>query len=276
MARSKNRTVPAPQGATHPGAAQQAVPGKTNRQTDQARPGRLLVVDKEQGAPRGPVGPVASPAQLARHRQAGVLESTAAPVKVLGQCLEMFVAEAGKAVIDLVDLASDGPRARLHAQARRVEEMLGWLRETTVDLQEKVDRIHAGMAPTDTVELLREVLAVNALDDAWPGVEFEQQSAMPADALCSVRSATAVEIFYLALDLVARRIGGAGTVRVEVDPPVDGFVPHRFVGLGTEHPVSAPEQVESVRRLVLDEHGGRLRPIAEDGRTGLAIDLPMA
>jgi len=94
------------------------------------------------------------------------------------------------------------------------------------------------------------------------------------ESLCAARPADLAEAFFLALVLVAQRVGGQGAITVDFESAADGVL-HRFVGRGEPRKVSAPETVARFRQLVVDQLGGRVLPdVLGTSGTGLQLLLP--
>jgi hypothetical protein len=237
---------------------------------------RILViapdVGDESGAPRTHVPPMPTTlAQVARRSECDVLAQANQRVVPLLACLERFLDEASVAWKELDDSIEEAPRARLRNQSHTLREILDWAGAVADDLRRESAGIESGRRTIDTRNLLFEM--AGQIETLFPAVRVQL---LPGGAShCIGRAAELAEAFYLALALTAQRIGGKGTIAIEIDEARDHLV-HRIWGQGQVCEIEARESIERFRNLVVDRHHGRITPdVLGPHAAGMTIHLPI-
>jgi len=253
------------------------------RANDETSRSRILVIgaDDERGTaapadadtplpcPRMPM----TPAQLGRRREIGALTEVGQRLAALLGCLDLFEDETAAALDELDESIQDQSRARLKNRVGVLRDIRAWAAQVTDDLRAEAQAAATGRRMCDSEELCDEV--AGQVRARFPAIRIRRVPSA-GHRLCRGRSADLAEAFFLALVLVAHRIGGAGVIQIEITAG-EQFLVHRILGLGEPRRIRAPELVERFRELVVDRHGGRIQPDLHgpDG-TGLTIELPLA
>jgi hypothetical protein len=239
---------------------------------------RILVIaadeaetDLEAPATDGALIPVPTTlGQVSRRGQQQAVSALGEELRPLGTCLTRYTGELRAAIDQLVRELPADAASSCGASLRWLEEIAEWTRALAEDLEPRLDRARRGVQLVDTHEVMVEM--AGQVEARFPRLRITV--APKPDSACVARPADLAEAFFLALVLVAQRIGGQGAIGVEFESAADGLL-HRFVGSGEPRRVSAPETVARFRRLVVDQLGGRVLPdVLGASGTGLQLLLP--
>ena len=240
---------------------------------------RILVVgpegqDEERMAPSMGVLPPVAPmtlAQFSRNRESAILEEAGSRLLPLLGCLDRF-AEESKSVIDALDEeVTDQTRARLRNRIATLSEIQEWTKAVMADMSVQANTLAEGRCLVDTVEICEDM--ARQIEARFPSVRVLpfRGDLRPR---CIGRAADLAEAFYLAMGLVAQRIGGCGRIHLEIHQ-ADGFIVHRIAGDGEPRQIQAAAWVERFRELVVGIHGGKIQPdLTGVGGTGISLELP--
>jgi hypothetical protein len=243
------------------------------REQPDTRRARILVVGAE-GLDDGEALPVpalaATAARLGHLRAREALAREAARLTAQLECLDLFVDEADRVARRLAEDVGDEPRARLQREARELGDILDWARAVRLELGREVSALGRGAVPTAVGEPLAE--AVAQIRSAFPGLAVR----VPDLASSPTVRGSAVdlnEVFFLALLLVAHRVGGRGVLAVGVERQAER-VAVVCTGYGEPREVCLPESVARLRALV-DTLDGTLAPgLLGPAGAGIAVGLP--
>ncbi len=185
-------------------------------------------------------------------------------------CLERFLGELHEVAAELHG-KPDLPRVRLAARHRNLCEILEWADAVAKDLRAEAEGAASGFRTLDLRELLAE--AALRVEGLYPRLRVQVQ---PGGAGCSLpgRAGELAEGLYLALGLTALRIGGRGSITVELTSGRDELAV-RVRGLGTGVEVEDPDSVERLRQIA-SSHRARIVPDlgGVDG-TGMTLVFPL-
>jgi len=246
---------------------------RTCEETSQSR---ILVVAADDEAPEVDASndlavPATAPTtlgQVARRGGEAALVRIARELQPLEACLHRYLAEMQDAVAQVQGSLSVEQQG--HAGIQALSQALDWTDALASDLSERVRDAAQGFQVVDTHELLIDM--ASQVEATYPAVRV---TVGPVPGICRRAKPTALaEAFFLGIVLVAQRIGGRGSVTVEVEQTAASLA-YRFLGHGEPRRVSAPECVRRFREIVVDLHGGRIHQddLGSDG-TGLVIHLP--
>lgn len=184
-------------------------------------------------------------------------------------CLDLFLDEARVVLGEVDEKAS---REDLSEKLRAVREIIDWSDAVAEDLHVEADRAMAGMCSVNSLELFRD--AAEQMQTRSEGLDVVVASSGVV-ASCQGRPADLREAFSLGLSIVAQRIGGAGSLKVEIDPADGGWIAHRITGKGLASEDVSTDQTARLRTLLVDRHGARVIPdLLASGRVGMTILLP--
>ncbi len=209
--------------------------------------------------------------QFSRNREAGILEEAGSRLLPLLGCLDRFAAESRSAIDALQEEVADQTRARLQNRIASLSEIQEWAQAVADDLRIEAKSLAEGRCLVDTVEICEEM--GRQIEVRFPAVRV-----LPVRGdlrpRCVGRAADLAEAFYLAMGLVAQRIGGCGRIHLEIHDR-DGYVVHRIAGDGEPRKIQAAQCVARFRELVVEMHGGRIQPdLAGEGGAEISLELP--
>lgn len=251
------------------------------RSSDKTSHSRILVVapddggdDEDTAVASEPSPPVAAPTtlgQVERRGQEAALEQIGRNLQPLGACLEHYLEEMRAAACELRDRLPDSVVADCEAPLRVLEQGIRWSESLTADLVDQVRDAQRGFHSVDTHALVQDM--AGQVEALFPRLRISVGA--PVDQPCPGRPADLAEAFFLGLVLVAQRIGGVGAIAVTFEKR-PGSLMHHLSGNGEPtHPVS-PDCVARFRKLVVDQHGGRIdRDELGHGGAGLCLHLPV-
>jgi hypothetical protein len=216
-----------------------------------------------------PAAPVTA-MQLSRCRETGILEGAGHRIQPLLECLDRFSAETEDVLGALDEEVTDQTRARLKNRIATLCSIQEWASAVLGDLTSEVGALASGRRMVDSRELIDEM--ARQVEARFPGIKV-MPSRGPATADCMGRAAELAEAFYLALGLVAQRIGGSGRIHVEIEEK-DGHLVHRIAGDGEPRAIDAEDWIRRFRELV-EAHGGFIEPdLTGPGGSGISLSLP--
>ncbi len=214
-----------------------------------------------------------SAAQTARRGELEALGSIGERLQPLLACLDLFLDESATGLDELIEGIPDRPRATLQSQVRTLREIVDWTRAVAEDLRHEVDAAAEGFRVVDLGALL--VDAAAEVEATFPGIRVGIEPEARA-ARCHGRSADLAEGVFLGLRLVAERVGCVGAITVAADTGRD-VVRVRLFGVGEVRRVDDDGLVDRFRKLIVDDHGGRIAPdLHGSAAAGIVIQLPLA
>lgn len=210
-------------------------------------------------------------AQVVREHEAEILQPVGRRMLELLSCLERFSEEEREIVQELESEVPEQPRARLQSRLHALREIHEWSSAVIDDLRQEMELAADGQRP---VEMRGRWLEVGEhLESTCAGVQVSVQ-ATDVDTTVFGRSAELAELCHQALVLVAARIGGHGSVRVEFAHQ-EGWLATSVRGSGEAHAVESVDAIGRFRHLVATRHGGRIAPDEHGpGGCGMTILLP--
>ena len=209
--------------------------------------------------------------QAARRGEQIALQPFGQRMLSLLTCMDRFLEESEWALRDLEEAIAEEPRARLLNQVKVLQEIQEWTESVASDMRMESKGAAEGLRWIESGSIWEEVAI--QLEQVFPGIRVTVGRAT-STAPCHARSADLAEAFYLALWLVAGRIGGQGSVQIEVSAQ-DLVTSHRVLGIGVAYPVRSRAAVERLRFLVSGVLGGMITPdeLGPHG-TGLTLRIP--
>lgn len=192
-------------------------------------------------APRGrsplliepePIAPVAV-AELAALRSAG------SRMQALLECQQQFFSELRQALAETEAAVHEETRVRIIRQVAQLGEILDWCEAVQGDLVLESRRAAMGWQAVDLAAALRQ--AAERHETATP-VLLIGQSSMPWWG----RREDLDRLLTLALRVVSERIGGSGSIHVELGDSEHGHN-LRVLGLGEPCPVASEQLIGSFR-----------------------------
>lgn len=216
-----------------------------------------------------PIAPLTA-MQLSRSRETSILQGAGQRFLPLLECLERFNSESTEVLSALDEEVTDQTRARLKNRIATLRSIHDWAGAVVADLASEAGSLATGQRRVDSRELCEEM--ARQIEVRFPDVRV-MPCRGPAAAECIGRAAEVADILYLAIGLVARRIGGVGRIHVEIEEK-DGLVLHRIAGDGEPRPIEAEDWIRRFRELV-EAQGGRVEPdLTGPGGTGISLVLP--
>ncbi|GEM_PF-4008149 len=175
---------------------------------------------------------------------------------LLHRCLTAFEAE---------------DREELGRNLERLQSLQAWIQEAQEDNLDLARAFTRGMARQDVIALVRD--AASTFHPCYEEIRLHlpplgEQRRTTGHALGMYQA------FHLALEALAFRLGGRGTIRIEVEEG-NLFLMVRFLGeCPEESSLGAPpvDLLRKIRRLVVTLHRGKVFP-GEDGPSGASIVL---
>jgi hypothetical protein len=227
-------------------------------------------------APPRPVGsliigePGASE-RLSQAREAAVGRAIGERFVALLDCQQRFFGELRATLLEMDDAVADESRARMKNQIRVLGEILDWCEAVHVDLEQECRQAIAGRRPIDLL-VHCELIAAEFVGGR-SGVQVDVHGAAQRPWWGDPSQFSA--LVDAALNLVAERIGGQGSIAVEIG---EGTADHRLRVFGNGEPHSLPDSdaIDRFRRAA-KELGASVRP--DDmgvGGAGLVLLLPAA
>lgn len=241
------------------------------RECEETSNSRILVVapDEPEASAEPPRSPVIAPTtlgQVARRAHQAATERLGAELTPAATGMQHFVSEV-RSALDGWSEEESGATAR-----EAIRQIVDWMEVTAEDMVQRTSRASCGFLLVDTHELLVDM--ATQVEAAYPGIRVSIGPS--AGVSCPARPAELAEGLFLALSLVAQRIGGKGGITVELEEATDGLA-HRIAGHGEPRSVSDGEAIARFRSLIVDLHGG---VVHQDGLgaegAGLTIRLPAA
>lgn len=165
--------------------------------------------------------------------EAGALRELGHRLLPLVECLVRFQEELRAAASGLGSQVEGAPAVQ--SSVAVLEEILDWAGAVCEELRDEARHASIGQRWTDTGDLLR--ISSGQLEDRHPGLRITVNG--EPSQRCWARPGTVRELFALGLDLVRRRIGGAGAISVEISEE-RGILRHRILGLGDPVPLDEP------------------------------------
>ena len=249
------------------------------RESEDTSKSRILIVGPEDAAQAAPAlsAPLPMPSlpmsigQVARAGGQQALTESGRRVAPKLQSLEKLLGELATALDDLEEAAQEGMQARLAGRLKVAREISEWMRSTVEDVHEDVDGMSGGFQSVDLFELVHEIHS--QVESFFPDLRINLTPA-EGDAHCWGRTTDLSEALFAAMAITSHRISGRGSINIQVvGTPEEARV--RMLGLGEPAPVAAAEEMGRIRRILVDEHGGRIVPDAlGPGGTGLILALP--
>ena len=226
---------------------------------------RILVVDEDDTPPEASSSPAswaAPPGQMVRRAERHGASAIGHRTQPLVRCVMRHLEEADAVL-------ADGPAADPRAW-ERLASLLRWAREGTADLAAEADAAAAGWVPVATRDLAIEM--AGAAEARFPGLRVTVATS-DEWPYCRGRPDELAEVFFLAIGLVASRIGGRGGVAMALSRDA-GWARFRVLGTGEPRPLEAPALVVRFRQLVA-AHGGAIEQdqLGAHG-AGLIVRLP--
>lgn len=235
----------------------------------------------------GPDGPVIEPQpqdRLARRHPSQLSSRVEAAIVRVGrswlhneEIVGQWVREARSIAGDLEQDLASGELGAVAEGVRRVTEVLAWLDAAAQESARRARRASRGLERRDTGALVRD--AAKRIHAVWDEVDIQLPPLSTYRADC--RPGALSQAFGLALEAILRRIGGRGSIEIEIEEGAL-YVLHHFRGVpvdDSERPGEAiPQQIaQRLRHLVVDIHGGRLFPgPAGAGAIVLTVAIPRA
>lgn len=278
MSESSKSEVPLARPGLHPQEVEDAAPIRTPGRTPEfiVSPGEIPIEDgpllePQLGAPGSQGAPSVEIFSRAATAIARVGQDWADSEEILGRWLEE-ARGIGKSLED--DLARGDIQA-LGSDVRRMQEILTWIDSARAQALRQADFARRAFEVRDTAALVRD--AAQKVHVEYSDIDI-QLPRLNARHRSYCRSTALGQAFELALRAVARRIGGAGTIRIEIElGPV--FLMHHVRATPDAKADRATQLpghwVERLRHLVVDVHHGRLLPGGEGVEgSSLTIAIP--
>lgn len=187
------------------------------------------------------------------------------------ECQDLFLAELRAALRAMDETVGEESRARMKARLRGIGEVLDWCETVQADLQLEGRRAAAGEQVVELRGLCDDVAHDLAAGTASVPVPVEVHGCA-SSALWGLPVALANAV-TLAVEVAAERIGGQGSVAIEVEE--DDLGPHlRVRGLGD--PIAQPKAmlVDRFRQAAAAASVAVLPDALGAGGTGMVLRFP--